>query len=97
MIMVHDMQAILLVRHFKIQPFTILEICHAAHDYEIIKAQPELGLMMPCKILVRMENGQTLISGMRFSVLEPYLDNANMESVFRHIERDIQTIIDESK
>ncbi|MEK7177990.1 MAG: DUF302 domain-containing protein [Patescibacteria group bacterium] len=94
---VHDVAVTLAEKNFQIEPFKIIEICNAKSAYTVLKADIKIGLCLPCKINVYIQNKQTFISGMRPIVLSQFFPKANLGNLPKEIDQIIQNIINNSK
>jgi len=94
---IHDVAATLGEKGFQIEPFKIIEICNAKSAYTVLKADIKIGLCLPCKINVYIQNKQTFISGMRPIVLSQFFPKANLGNLPKEIDQIIQNIINNSK
>jgi len=64
-----------------IAPYRILGACNPGMAKKIIEASPEAGALLPCTIVAREENGETIF---HFMAPEPVLgldDNATVQEV----------------
>jgi len=94
---IHDVQKTLAEKGFRREPFKIVEFCSAKYANEFLQADIKVGLCMPCKINVYLQNGQTFISGMRPIVLPQFFPQADLEDKTEEIDQIIQNIIDNAK
>ena len=94
---VHDVQKTLSEKGFAREPFKIVEFCNAKFANEFLNADIKIGLCMPCKINVYIENGQTFISGMRPIILPQFFPQANLGETPKEIDQIIQNIINNAK
>jgi len=94
---VHDMQKNLADKGFERGPLKIVEACNAKYAHEFLNADIKIGLCMPCKINVYIEDGKTIISGMRPIVLPQFFPQANLGDKPKEIDQIIVSIIDSAK
>lgn len=94
---VHDVQKSLAEKGFVRDPFKIIEFCNANYANSFLNADIKIGLCMPCKINVYVQNGQTVISGMRPIVLREFFPDVDLGEKPREIDEKIRNIIDSSK
>ena len=66
---IHDVQATLAEKGINRDPYRIVEFCNAKYASEFLRADPKIGLCMPCKINVYVHDGKVFLSGMRPIVL----------------------------
>jgi uncharacterized protein (DUF302 family) len=91
---VHDVQATLAEKGFAREPLTIVEMCNAKFASQVLAADPKIGLMLPCPIMVYVEDGQTLISTMRPTLIGGFFPEAGIEAVAAEVEVVLFAIID---
>lgn len=94
---VHDVQATLAEKGFTIEPMKIVEFCDAKSAYTVLSADPKIGLCLPCKILVYMKDGATILSGMRPTVLRQFFPDAQLETLPEEVDTRIRAVIDNAK
>jgi uncharacterized protein (DUF302 family) len=93
---VHDVQATLAEKGFARDPLTIVEMCNAKFASEVLAADPKIGLMLPCPIMVYADDGQTLISTMRPTLIGGFFPDAGIGDVAAEVERILVAVIDEA-
>ncbi|MHB1419599.1 MAG: DUF302 domain-containing protein [Bacillota bacterium] len=94
---IHDVQATLTEKGFQQQPYKIIELCNAKYAHQVLERDNLIGLMMPCKINVYLENGKTVLSALRPIVLAQFFPEANLDDVAREVDGIICSIVDEVK
>ena len=94
---IHDVQKTLDEKEFKIEPMKIIEFCNAKSAYTVLQADAKIGLCLPCKILVYVEDGKTVISGMRPIILPEFFPKAKLGNLPEEIDKLIKTVIVNSK
>lgn len=94
---VHDVQAALSEKGFKIEPLKIIEFCNAKSAYAVLQADVKIGLCLPCKINVYTKNEQTFISGMRPIILPQFFPEAQLDTLPEEIDKLIKIVTDNSK
>ena len=93
---VHDVQETLAEKGFARDPLTIVEMCNAKFASQVLAADPKIGLMLPCPIMVYVEGGQTLISTMRPTLIGGFFPAAGIDEVAAEVEQILIAIIDEA-
>jgi uncharacterized protein (DUF302 family) len=93
---VHDVQETLAEKGFSRAPLTIVEICNAKYASQVLAADPKIGLMLPCPIMVYVDGDETLISTMRPTLIGGFFPGAGIEDVAAEVESIIVGIIDEA-
>jgi uncharacterized protein (DUF302 family) len=94
---VHDVKATIGAKGFKIDPFKIIEICNAKSAYTALKADVKIGLCLPCKINVYINDGKTYISGMRPIILPQFFPEADLGNLPDEVDKVIRNIIDKAR
>src|SRR3990167_6335314 len=94
---VHDVQKTLAEKGFERESFKIVEFCNAKFANEFLNIDIKIGLFLPCKINVYTKDGQTVISGMRPTVLQQFFPEADLGERPKEIDKIIQIIINNSK
>ncbi len=93
---VHDVQETLAEKGFERDPLTIVEMCNAKFASQVLAADPKIGLMLPCPIMVYVEGGQTLISTMRPTLIGGFFPAAGIDEVAAEVEKILIAVIDEA-
>ncbi len=94
---VHDVQAALAEKGFTRGPFKIIEFCNAKYASAFLEADAKIGLCMPCKINVYTEGGQTVISGMRPTVLTQFFPTVDLGNKPAEVDAIVHSIINLAK
>jgi uncharacterized protein (DUF302 family) len=94
---VHDVQANLAEKGFTRDPYSIVEFCSAKVASEFLRADPKIGLCMPCKINVYVHEGQVFLSGMRPVVLPQFFPQADLGNKPQEVDAIVRSIIDKTK
>lgn len=93
---IHDVQATLAGKGFAIEPMKIIEFCNAKFAHAALTASPQIGLLLPCKILVYAKDDATTISAMRPAILSAFFPDAPLGELPIKIDRLVQSIVDRS-
>src|SRR3989344_1368178 len=94
---VHDVQSTLAEKGINRDPYKIVESCNAKYASEFLRADPKIGLCMPCKINVNVHEGRVFLSGMRPIVLSQFFPNADLGDMPQEVDAIVQSIIDKAK
>jgi uncharacterized protein (DUF302 family) len=93
---VHDVQETLAEKGFERDALTIVEMCNAKFASQVLAADPKIGLMLPCPIMVYVEGDKTLISTMRPTLIGGFFPLAGIDEVAAEVEQILFAIIDEA-
>ncbi|MCX7840695.1 MAG: DUF302 domain-containing protein [Anaerolineae bacterium] len=91
---VHDVQATLAEKGLAREPYKIIEICNARYAHRALATSPYIGLMMPCKINVWVEQGKTHVALLKPSLLATMFPNADMNTVAQEVELALRAVMD---
>jgi uncharacterized protein (DUF302 family) len=94
---IHDVKATLAEKNFEIDSLKIFEVCNAGFAYKAIKSDVNVAMFMPCKIVVRPNNGGTSLTLVRPSMIAEMLPEAGLNDLAEEIEKQLIGIIDEVK
>jgi uncharacterized protein (DUF302 family) len=94
---IHDVQKTLGEKGFKRESFKIIEFCSAQFANEFLNKDMKIGLCLPCKINVYVKDGETIISGMRPTILAQFFPQADLGTRPAEIDQIIQGIINNAK
>jgi len=94
---VHDVQKTLGEKGFARESFKIIEFCSAKFASEFLAVDVKIGLCMPCKINVYVKDRETVISGMRPTMLSHFFPDVDLGDNPQEIDKKIQDITNNSK
>lgn len=93
---VHDVAETLAEKGFEREPVTIVEVCNARYASEVLARDVKIGLMLPCPVMVYVEDGRVFISTMRPTLIGAFFPEAELDSVAAEVEGHIVAIVDEA-
>ena len=73
--------------------YRILGACHPASAYEVIQLEPEIGLMLPCNVIVRQLDEGVQVAATRPSVVMGMIGNPNLTAMANEVEEKLQKVI----
>ena len=94
---VHDVQATLAEKGIQREPYRIVEFCNAKYASEFLRADPKIGLCMPCKINVYVHEGKVFFSGMRPIVLPQFFPHVDLGNMPHEVDATVPSIFDKAK
>ena len=74
--------------------YTILGACHPSSAYQSIQSEIEIGLMLPCNVIVYQKDSQVFVSAIKPSVAMGMIKNNALGEVASDIETRLKTVID---
>ncbi len=94
---IHDVQATFREKGVEREPYKIIEICNVKNAKIALEADPLVGLMMPCKINVFTQAGETIVSLLRPSLLATFFPAAGLEAMSASVESTLTLIADSAR
>lgn len=74
--------------------YIILGACNPARAYKAILAEENIGLMLPCNVIVYEKAGKTILSVIRPTVAMQMVDNVELQKVADAVETQLKTAFD---
>ena len=74
--------------------YTILGVCNPALAHKALEAEKEIGLFLPCNVIVYEQDGVVVVSGIMPTVAMNMLDNAELSAIALQAEEKMKTAID---
>ena len=94
---IHDVQETLAAKGFAREPLRILEVCNAKYAYQVLEADIDLALMLPCAISVYEREGKRFLSTMRPTAMSALFPHADIATVAQAVEDAILAMIEEAR
>ncbi len=74
--------------------YIILGACNPAFAYQALQAEKDIGLLLPCNVIVYEHEGQTFVSAILPTVAMSIVDNESLRSVAEPVEQKLKKVID---
>ena len=75
-------------------PYRILGACNPALAYQAVSAEPEIGLLLPCNVLVRADDdGAVHVSFMDPQAVLSLVDNPGVESLAGEVKARLERVL----
>jgi uncharacterized protein (DUF302 family) len=74
--------------------YVILGACNPPNAYKAILAEENLGLMLPCNVIVYEKGSKTVISVIKPTVAMQVVGNPQLEPIGRFIETKLKAALD---
>lgn len=79
----------------EIYPYRILGACSPSHAYKAVTAEPRIGLMLPCNVIVReFEPGKCEVSAIDPIASMQAVENSDLTAVARDIQDRLKAVIE---
>jgi uncharacterized protein (DUF302 family) len=77
--------------------YIILGACNPANAYKAILAEENIGLMLPCNVIVYEKGSQTVLSVIRPTVAMQTIENSELQIVAEAVEAQLNKSFDAIK
>ena len=74
--------------------YVILGACNPPNAYKSIQAEENIGLMLPCNVIIYERGDKTVLSIVRPTVAMQMIDNAELGSVASFIEKKLKKVFE---
>ncbi len=74
--------------------YVILGACNPPFAYKALRAEKEIGLLMPCNVIVYEVAGKIFVSAILPSVAIGALDNLSLSDIAKEVEEKLKKAID---
>jgi uncharacterized protein (DUF302 family) len=74
--------------------YIILGACNPSNAYAAILAEENIGLMLPCNVIVYEKGSKTVLSIIRPTVAMQMVDNAELQKVSEEVEGKLKKVFD---
>jgi uncharacterized protein (DUF302 family) len=74
--------------------YIILGACNPPFAYQALQVVKDVGLMMPCNVIVYRDNGKTYISAAMPAALMNLIQNDKLQSTAQQIEQKLKKVVD---
>ncbi len=93
---VHNVKETLKEKGFEIENYSIVEVCNAKFANEVLGNNKEYGVLMPCKINVYSDKGDTFLSMPLPSVMIEKFGMTGVDEVAKNVEEVLTKVMKES-
>ena len=97
LLVVHDVKATLESKGFSREPMKIVEICNAKYVNQVLAKDIKIALMLPCPVVVYVQDGKTFISTLRPKVIADFYPAADVAEIAAEVDKIVLAIVDEAR
>jgi uncharacterized protein (DUF302 family) len=72
--------------------YVILGACNPSFAYQALQAEDEIGLLLPCNVVVYEKNGSTTVSLFDPLAMGAIIDNKAIEPIAHHVREKLQRV-----
>jgi uncharacterized protein (DUF302 family) len=76
-------------------PYIILGACHPESAYKALELEKEIGLLLPCNVIVYQEGDKVMVSAIRPTFTMQVVGNEQLAGLAREIENKLQSVLSE--
>jgi uncharacterized protein (DUF302 family) len=76
------------------EDYMILGACNPPFAYQALQVVKDVGLMMPCNVIVFRENGKTFVSAAMPTTLMSLIQNEDLKSTAQEIEQKLIKVVE---
>lgn len=77
-----------------VDKYIILGACSPPLAHKALQAEQDLGLLLPCNVIVYEKEGKTSVSALKPSVAMGMIDNPDLKCVAEEVEEKLKKVID---
>ncbi|MDD5396456.1 MAG: DUF302 domain-containing protein [Candidatus Moranbacteria bacterium] len=74
--------------------YIILGACHPTTAHKVLELEKDMGLLLPCNVVVYQEDKNVYISVILPTVAMGMVENANLVPIAREVEEKLKKVID---
>ncbi|MFN3413551.1 MAG: DUF302 domain-containing protein [Thermoanaerobaculum sp.] len=74
-------------------PYLILGACHAPSAHQVLAAEPQAGVLLPCNVTVSVEEGQVVVRAMRPQGALAVLNRPDLAPVADHVGELLRQVV----
>ena len=76
------------------QKYIILGACYPPFAYEALKAEEQIGLLLPCNFIIYEKEGKTFVSAFNPSVISSISNNEKLKEISVKLNEKINKVLD---
>jgi uncharacterized protein (DUF302 family) len=77
--------------------YIILGVCNPSLAHQALLAEKEVGLFMPCNVIIYEENSKSFVSAMMPTVALQAISNPTIEKIAKQAEEKLKKVVDNIK
>ncbi len=74
--------------------YMILGACQPASAHKAIEAEENIGLLLPCNVIVYEKGNHVVVSAIKPTVAMKMINNANLSEIAEDVESKLKQVID---
>lgn len=73
--------------------YTILGACNPTLAHKALQAEEEIGLLLPCNVIVYERNGKSIVAAFDPMVMTRVMENAAVEPIATEVKQRLERVI----
>ncbi len=74
--------------------YTILGACNPKLAHSALQVEEELGLLLPCNVIVYEKNNKTVVSVFDPNIMAHIIDNPDMKAVAQEVKNKLEKVLE---
>ena len=74
--------------------YIILGACNPQFAHKALMAEKDIGLLLPCNVIIYIENNKTFVSAIKPTIAMNMIDNDAMKELAEQVEAKLKNVID---
>lgn len=74
--------------------YIILGACNPPFAYEALKTEKEIGLFLPCNVIVYVDEGKTFVSAILPTIAMGTIGNSTLSGIANTVENKLKKVVD---
>jgi uncharacterized protein (DUF302 family) len=74
--------------------YIILGACNPPFAHKALQAEKEIGLLLPCNVIIYSKNGKTIISAINPTEVMSIINNPKLKAIAEEVEKKLKKTID---
>jgi uncharacterized protein (DUF302 family) len=76
------------------EPYLILGACNPPLAHQALQAEPDLGVLLPCNVVIFQRGGETRVSAINPERMLSIVDNDELAPVAADVKARLRTVVD---
>lgn len=77
------------------EPYTILGACNPPLANQGLNAEPELGALLPCNVIVYEQDGRTRVAAVEPQTMLSVVGNEKLDRIARQVRQDLARVVEQ--
>lgn len=74
--------------------YLILGACHPPSAYKVLESEKDIGLLLPCNVIVYDNNGKTVVNAINPVVAMSIVENESLGEIAQEVTEKLKKVID---